>query len=443
MALHTDLYQLTMAAGYFHHGMHQKRVSMELFVRKLPSHRRFLVSAGLNRVVDSLRSLRFTEAQIDYLRQVPSLRKAMSLEFSEYLKDFRFRGDLWAMKEGTVVFEQEPLLRITGNLVEAQLVETLLLSIVNTETAVASKAARIVLAAQGDSVLEFGTRRTSPEEAVASARAAYLAGFAATSNVEAGFRYDMPISGTAAHSWTMAHESEQQAFENYVDTFGNNSLLLVDTYDTLEGTRRAIEAAGDQLKGVRLDSGDLLELSISVRKLLDEAGLKDAIIVASGDLNEYRIKELKAQGAQIDYWGVGTELARCKDAPSLGGVYKLVYDHELDRPVAKLSSGKQTLPGCHQVYRVQRDGQFCEDVIGHDKEFHVNAEPLLTQFLKEGELCQKVPSLAQSRAHARAQLAALPKDIVAIELDKPLQNYPVRISSGLETTIQTVQKRAS
>ena len=242
--LHTDLYQLSMAAGYFHRGVHRKRVSFELFVRRLPPHRRYMVFAGLETVLDHLRNLRFTEAHLDYLRTVPALRPAMSFELQEYLRDFRFSGEVWAMPEGTVAFAQEPLIRVTGTLFEAQLVETFLLSAVNTETAAASKAARVVTAAQGRPVLEFGTRRTSPEEAVQTARAAYLAGFAATSNVEAGYRWDIPLAGTAAHSWTMAHPTEREAFEAYLAVYPEaRTTLLVDTYDTLDGVRNAIRAA--------------------------------------------------------------------------------------------------------------------------------------------------------------------------------------------------------
>src|SRR5688572_9009226 len=237
-ALMVDLYQVTMAAGYFKHGLHDKRVSFELFFRRLPPNRRFMVAAGLETCLTYLRSLRFTESQIDYLRDVPALRSAMSFEFVEFLRDFRFRGDVHAMPEGTVCFANEPMVRVTGTLLEAQLVETFLLSAINTESVVASKAARIVRAAGNSECLEFGTRRTSPEEAVATARAAFLAGFSATSNVEAGYRFDIPVAGTAAHSWTMSHPSEQEAFAHYLSAFPNHTVLLVDTYDTIEGIKR-------------------------------------------------------------------------------------------------------------------------------------------------------------------------------------------------------------
>lgn len=441
--LHTDLYQLTMAAGYFHRGLHARRVSFELFVRRLPKNRRYLVFAGLEAVLEHLRELRFTESQIDYLRTVPALRPAMSFEFVEFLRGFRFRGDVWAMPEGTVAFAREPLIRVTGTLLEAQLVETHLLSVVNSQTAVASKAARINEAAEGRRVLEFGTRRTSPTEAVDTARAAYLSGFAATSNVEAGYRHDIPLAGTAAHSWTMAHETELRAFENYLAVYPpERTTLLVDTYDTLEGVDRAIEASKGTLGAVRLDSGDLAALAVGARARLDAAGMTDTKIVATGDLNETRIAELLAQGAPVDVFGVGTELVRSTDSPHLGGVYKLVHDHTDDRPVAKFSEGKETLPGLHQVYRVERDGQAQCDVIGTLEEFHVDAKPLLLPWMEEGRLVRPLPSLADLRHTARTQLAALPEAVRDLGPCEPGdETYPVQISDALGALLERVRRR--
>lgn len=442
MDLLTDLYQLTMAAGYFHRGVHRKRVSFELFVRRLPAHRRYMVFAGLETVLEHLRTLRFTEAHLDYLRSVPALRPAMTFELCEYLKDFRFSGEVWAMPEGTVAFAQEPLIRVTGTLFEAQLVETFLLSAVNTETAAATKAARLVTAAQGRPMLEFGTRRTSPEEAVMTARAAYLAGFEATSNVAAGYRWDIPLAGTAAHSWTMAHATEREAFEAYLAIYPQErTTLLVDTYDTLEGVKNAIRAAPGGLGGVRLDSGDLELLARQSRALLDEAGFRETRIVATGDLNEHKIQALLAASAPIDVFGVGTELARFVDSPNLGAVYKIVHDHDLDRPVLKLSEGKVTLPGVHQVYRITRDGQACGDVVGTVGEFHVDAEPLLVPWLKDGALCRPLPSLASIRRTCRQQVAALPEAVrdVGPGADTP---YPVRTSDTLDDLVAEVQRRS-
>lgn len=440
-ALMTDLYQLTMGAGYFAHRLHEKRVSFELFIRKLPPERRYLVFAGLETVLTYLADLRFTESEIAYVREVPGLRRAMSLELVEYLRDFRFRGDVWAMPEGTVAFANEPLVRVTGSLFEAQLVETFLLSAINTETMIASKAARIVRAAAGGSVLEFGTRRTSPEEAIASARAAFIAGFVGTSNVEAGYRYDIPVLGTAAHSWTMVHETELEAFEHYTQAFPESTILLIDTYDTLEGARRAIKAAGSKLKGVRLDSGDLAELSCAVRAILDEAGLRSTEIIASGDLNEYKIRDLKAAGAPIGAWGVGTDLVRSRDNPSLGGVYKMVYDHTADRPVAKFSQSKASLPGLHQVFRRTRQGKSVSDVVGTLPEFHVDSTPLLVEWMTDGKLVRELPSLAKLRAIARAQLEALSDVLHKFEPETEAEQYPVKISDALAVLIEHVRDR--
>jgi nicotinate phosphoribosyltransferase len=440
-ALITDLHQLTMAAGYFKHGLHEKRVSFELFVRRLPRHRRYLLAAGLETALGFLARLRFSEAQLEYLADVPALRSAMSFPFVEYLRGFRFRGDVRAVAEGTVVFAEEPLLRVTGTLLEASLVETFLLSAINAETAVASKAARIVRAAGGAEVLELGTRRTSPEEAVTAARAAFLAGFSATSNVEAGYRWDLPLAGNAAHSWTMSHADELEAFAHYVDAFPRHATLLVDTYDTLEGTRRAIQAAGQRLRGVRLDSGDLLELSRAVRGLLDEAGLTGTRIIASGDLDEHKILALRSVGAPIDVFAVGTQLVRPSDDPSLGGVYKLVYDHTEDRSVAKLSEGKVSLPGLHQVFRLFRDGKAERDVVGMQPEWHLDSEPLLVDWMREGRMVCPLPSLPEIRAHARRQLDALPDALHALEPHDGTPPYEVQLSDALTALLGEVRKR--
>ena len=302
-ALRTDLYQLTMAAGYFHRGLTDGIATCEMFVRRLPRRRRYLLAMGLSRALQYLTELRFTEEEVAFLGTVPALRDAMTPAFAAYLRDLRFTGDVWAIPEGTAVFAGEPLVRVRAPIVEAQIVETFLLSAINHATLVASKAARVVHAAGSSGsppadVMEFGTRRTHPDAAVDAARAAYCAGFVGTSNVEAGLRWGVPVMGTAAHMWTMAHPSEEEAFAGYVATFPSASILLIDTYDTLRGARRAAAVAGDKLKGVRLDSGDLLALSRAVRIILDEHGCHSARIVASGDLNEHRIAELRAASAR-------------------------------------------------------------------------------------------------------------------------------------------------
>ena len=442
-ALCTDLYQLTMAAGYFHRGMRGAVATCEMFVRRLPSARRYLVAMGLEEVLDFLERLRFEADEIEYLAALPALRDAMTPDFRRYLAELRFTGEVWAAPEGTIVFENEPLVRVRAPLIEAQLIETFLLSTVNHATMVASKAARIVHAAGDAGVMEFGTRRTHPEAAVDAARAACAAGCVGTSNVEAGLRFDLPVMGTAAHMWTMAHPTEEAAFESYVTVFPTATILLIDTYDTVRGAERAARVAKERLRGVRLDSGDLLALSRAVRQVLDEGGCRSAKIVASGDLNEYRIAELRRAGAPIDLYGVGTELVCSVDAPALGGVYKLV---EIERdgvksPIAKFSEAKATLPGPHQVLRSRgADGRFERDVIVLEDEVAPPAEPLLEQVFAGGKRLKPSERIASIQARVRAGLVSLPPHL--LELDLAGAPYPVGVSARLAALVEEVRATA-
>ncbi len=418
-ALRTDLYQLTMAAGYFHRGMQNRHATCEMFVRRLPKRRRYLVAMGIERVLEYLENLRFAEDEIEYLKSLPALRDAMSEPFCDFLRNLRFRGDMWAMPEGTVVFANEPFIRISGPIVEAQLVETYLLSAVNHATMIASKASRVVHAAGDANVMEFGTRRTHPDAAVTAARSAYAAGFVGTSNVHAGKQFGIPVMGTAAHIWTMAHATEEEAFANYVETFPSASILLIDTYDTLRGAERAARIARDKLKGVRLDSGDLLTLSKAVRQILDAEGCKSAKIVASGDLNEYKITALRSAGAPIDLYGVGTDLVASLDSPALGGVYKLVEIEQDGKviPVCKFSENKATYPGPHQVFRfVDGAGKLSRDVIALADEDPSNlgegqAEALLVPRMRAGVRTSPPESLDTIRARVRGEMARLPESL--------------------------------
>lgn len=418
-ALCTDLYQLTMAAGYFHRGMTGAVATCEMFVRRLPRRRRYLIAMGLERVLAYLEGLRFTEEEIAYLGTVPALRDAMTPAFADYLRALRFTGDVDAMPEGTAAFAHEPMVRVRAPLVEAQLVETFLLSAINHATMIASKAARVVEAAGSAAVIEFGTRRTHPDAALDAARAAYAVGFAGTSNVEAGRRFGVPVTGTAAHMWTMAHASEEEAFASYTAVFPSASILLIDTYDTLRGASRAATIAREKLKGVRLDSGDLLELSRGVRAILDEHGCTTAQIVVSGDLNEIRIAELRAAGAPIDTYGVGTDLVTSLDAPALGGVYKLVLLEQggTKRPIAKFSEGKATLPGAHQVLRFHdAAGKIARDLITLEDEPADPAwgdapTPLLIPVMRGGKRTAKAEPLASIRARAQQARASLPAEL--------------------------------
>jgi nicotinate phosphoribosyltransferase len=409
--LTTDLYQLTMMAGYFVQGRHERtRASFELFVRRLPQGRNFLVAAGLASLVDYLQGLRFSEEEIDWLRRSEALCAAPPA-FVDYLREFRFTGDLWAMPEGTPLFANEPMLRVTAPMAQAQLVETAALAFCNFQTSVASKAARVVEAARGRVVMEYGARRAHGLDAARlAARSAWLAGTSGTSFVEAGREFGIPLSGTMAHSWVMAAESEARAFSDYAALFGNHSILLLDTYDTLAAARQ-VAASGLRPAGVRLDSGDLATLSRGVRAILDAAGLTTTKILVSGDLDEHSIAALVDAGAPIDGFGVGTSLVTSADAPALGGVYKLVEIEEdgTVRLVMKRSEAKATLPGRKQVWRVFAGGRAERDVIALAGEPPIpGGVPLLREVMRDGTLVAAVPSLAAARARCASRLAELP-----------------------------------
>lgn len=440
-ALHTDLYQLTMLASYFHRGMHETPAVCEMFVRRMPPNRRFLVVCGLEQALDYLEGLRFSDAQIEALREIPALRGAMSHAFVEYLRAFRFRGSVFAMPEGTLAFENEPFVRVEAPLGEAQLVETALLSILNHQTLIASKAARVVLAAKGRPVLEFGSRRTHGDAAVDVARAAYIAGFEGSSNVEAFYRYQVPARGTMAHMYVMASDDEEEAFRRYGELF-SRSTYLVDTYDTLTGTQRALDAVGDDLAAVRIDSGDLALMSKKVRALLKARGREDVKIVLSSDLDEYELARLDEAG-DFDAAGVGTRLATSDDAPSLGGVYKLVRIG--DRPVAKFSEQKITYPGAHQVYRHSKDGRFSFDHLGmtEEKSYEfVGAEPLLVPVMAGGDVLHREP-IHEMRRRAREGLERLPDALREIGEREAAHRaiYPVRPSEQLLAVLARCKER--
>jgi nicotinate phosphoribosyltransferase len=427
-ALSTDLYELTMIGGYYVAGL-SGRATFDLFVRQLPPTRTYLVAAGLEQALDFLESLRFTTEEIDYLRTVPALKKLPRSFFDDYLAGFRFTGDVSAVEEGTPVFAQEPLMRVTAPLAEAQLVETALIAEVMFPTSVASRASRVVEAAAGRSVMEFGARRAHGIDAgVRAARAAYVAGFDSTSIVEAGKRFGIPLSGTMAHSWVMAFANEADAFRAYADVFREDAVLLIDTYDTVAAARM-IAASGLKPRAVRLDSGDVVALSREVRRIFDEHGLRETAIVASGDLDERRIAEIVSAGAPIDGFGVGTAISTSSDAPALSGVYKLAEIEREHRfvPVIKKSPGKQTYPGCKQVWRVMRDGVASEDVLTlQDDQAPSDARPLLKEVMKKGVRLSR-PSLTEIRERCRQQVAQLPHDVRRLIDGK---NYPVRITIG-------------
>jgi nicotinate phosphoribosyltransferase len=425
-ALNTDLYELTMAAGYFAAGKANDVATFELAVRRLPESRNFLLAAGLEQVIEYLTSLRFEQHEIDYLRSLDQFRNVPP-EFFVFLKDMRFTGDLFAMPEGTPVFAGEPILTVRAPIIQAQLVETYLLSSITYQTTIASKAIRCVLAARGRSVVEFGSRRAhSPEAGPLAGRAAYLAGCTGTSNAEAGRRYGIPVFGTAAHSWVMSFGDEEASFRALQKLLGESTVYLVDTYDPLEGTRLAIRL-GRPIWGVRLDSGDLAAQGREVRRLLDDAGLHDVKIMATNDLNEHRIAALLEAGAPIDSFGVGTELATSADAPSLSAVYKLVELQcgESHIYTAKYSQEKSTLPGAKQIYR-----SIESDVITlyNDSESQPKGEPLLSPIILRGELVKSYPALTDLQSRARDRVSNLPARLLSL---KPADPYPVRVSGRL------------
>lgn len=423
----TDLYELTMAAGYFEAGKSSETATFEFTIRRLPANRNFVVVAGLPQVVDYLLNLSFTSEEIDYLRGLEQFRN-VSAGFFDYLRDFRFTGDLFAVPEGTTLFAGEPVLTVRAPIVEGQIPETYLLSAMGFQTLIASKAARCVESGGGRAVVEFGTRRAhTPEAGVLGARAAYIGGCAGTSNTLAGFRYGIPVMGTSAHSWVMSFPCQMEAFRKLQKVLGQATVQLLDTYDTLEGARQAAKL-GAPLWGVRLDSGDFLGLSRQVRAILDEAGLRQARIMATGDLDEYRIRELVSAGAPIDAFGVGTQLATSADAPSMGTIYKLVEVEicGIKRFTAKFSQDKSSLPGSKQVFR-----DVARDVVARSGECG-KGEALMRPVILGGQLVEPLPTLEQARARAAEYVAKLPAALRELEIAEP---WPVIYSRELRLLI--------
>lgn len=412
-SLKTDLYQLTMMAAQFYKGLHNQQVTCEAFIRKLPPERQFLIMAGTEEIKRFLLSLRFTKDDIKFLKTVPAIKEIMNVSnFDKFLEDFKFTGNLWAMAEGEVAFAGEPLVRVSGTLPEVHIAETFILSVLNHDIKVASKAARIVLAARGKPVLEFGTRRTHHEAAVNAARAAYLAGFAATSNVEASRRYGIPLKGTMSHMWVMINSNERKAFQLFKSAY-KEPVLLIDTYDTLKGAQLATEIP--RLSGVRLDSGNLNYLSKEVRNILNVNKCRSAKIIVSGDLNEYSIDELSRAGAPIDCFAVGTELVVSSDVPSLGAVYKVVYDDSNDKPLIKMSPGKTTIPGRKQVFLDQRNGEWSHLLaIENSITPSEKLTPLLDQHIKAGISVSEDVGLEVSRRYCNAALLSLHSNLASL-----------------------------
>ena len=435
----TDFYELTMAAGYYAHDI-RRRATFELYVRKLPRNRSFLVAAGLEQALSYLESLRFSTETIRLLKGHPAFAR-VPREFFRYLSKFRFAADVYAVPEGTVVFPGEPLLSVRGPVIDAQIVETLLLTTICYQTAVASKAARIVHAARGRPVADFGSRRAhGPQAGLLAARAAYVAGCAATSNVLAGQELDIPVTGTQAHSWVMAFTDEMESFKRYHEVFPESTILLIDTYDTLEGARRAA-SIGPAVKAVRLDSGDIVSLSRKVRKILDDAGLRHVKIIASSDLNEHRIDRILRRGGRVDMFGVGTEMVALKDDPALSGVYKLVEIERNGRfqPATKLSRGKPSLPHLKQVRRrFTSRGRFLSDTVCLYNE-RLPGEPLLRPVMRKGKIVRRLPEMREIQRYCREQLKRLPPRLLDISKRAA---YRVRISPKLRQAHEEAIRKA-
>lgn len=431
-ALTTDLYQLTMAAGYWRADLTEP-ATFELFVRRLPPRRAYLVAAGLGDALAFLETARFTDAERAWLRQLPQFAHTPPAFFDDYLRSFSFTGSVHAVAEGTPIFAGEPIVRVTAPLPEAQLVETALLATIAFATNVATKAARVVCAAAGRPVIEFGARRAhGVGAAVAAARAAYIGGCAGTSLVEAGRRYGIPISGTMAHSWVQAFADEVEAFREFSRTFPDSAVYLLDTYDTLAATDKLI-ASGLKPPTVRIDSGDEITLSRDVRAKLDAAGLRDTRIFATGDLDEDRIATIVAAQAPIDGFGVGTAISTVSDAPALSAVYKLVevHRHGASAGVIKESPGKKTWPCPKQVWRVIERGRAARDVIAAaDEAAPAGSVGLLENVMEGGRRLRPSLSASAIRDAAQNAIAMLPERLLALDA---ADDYPVTISDRLTT----------
>ncbi len=475
LALLTDLYQITMAYGYWKLGLHSRQAVFHLYFRKPPFGGGYAIAAGLADAVEFIRTLRFEAEDLDYLNSLTGNdgQPLFDRGFTDYLRGLEWNLDIDAIPEGTVVFPNEPLVRVTGSILQAQLLETTLLTLVNFPTLVATKAARVCHAAQGQPVVEFGLRRAQGiDGALTASRAAYLGGCAATSNVLAGRMFGIPVKGTHAHSWVISFDSESEAFEAYAQVQPNNCTLLVDTFDTLSGVRAAAEtgvqmrARGQRLAAIRLDSGDLAYLSAEARRILDEAGLEDTKILVSNDLNETIIESIRQQGGQIDMWGVGTQLVTAYDQPSLGGVYKLSavrergadpweYKLKLSEQVAKIS-----IPGVLQVRRYRNGSRFVADAVWSEphgvgdppqivdptdatrtrslNDPRLQGEDLLVPVFRRGRQVHEPAPLEEARARVQTQLGGLHS---AIKRHLNPHEYPVGLSANLhELRVRLIQE---
>jgi nicotinate phosphoribosyltransferase len=433
VSLLIDLYELTMAQCYFAYKP-KTWASFELFVRELPQSRSYLVAAGLADILEYIKNLKFERKALAYLEK----QRLFSPAFLTYLSRFKFSGELWAMREGEIFFAQEPVIRVTAPLIEAQILESFFLNTVHLQSMIASKASRVVTAAAGRNCFDFALRRTHGQDAgIKVPRCAYIAGFSGTSCVLAGKLYNIPVAGTMAHSFIMSFKNEPEAFSVYTRSFPAKSILLVDTYNTKKGIANAITAGlllkqrGEHLRGIRLDSGDIVSLSKWARRMLDAAGLDYVKIFASGNLDEFKISELLKKGACVDNFGVGTHMGTSVDAPALDVIYKICEVSDSRGrffPTMKLSRGKVTYPGRKQVFRLRdKRKKFSKDVLALEKE-KIAGRPLLIKVVEGGKVIYRAPSLGKIRDFTRRNLATFPEKLKAV---RARYKYPVVVSPQL------------
>ncbi len=442
MILATDFYQLTMSAAYYQYNLennineNDEKASFELFIRQYPKNRNYLIFAGLEQAIYYLLNARFTERTIEFLRKKEVFKNLDSSFYDVYLPNFKFKLNVWSMKEGDYFFPNEPIMRIQGPMIHAQLAETFLLNVINYQTLVASKASRVRNIAPNKVLLEFGTRRShSPLAGVYAARASYIAGFDGTSNVIADLELGINSTGTMAHSFVQRFNSEIESFNTYYDIYKENSIFLIDTYDTEEGARKSCKF-GNKIRGVRIDSGNLIDHAKKVRNILDKEGCDKVLIVASSDLNEYKIKEILDNKAPIDAFGIGTELATSRDDPTISGVYKLIEYN--DAPKIKVSEEKLTYPGIKQIDRIfDRSGIFKEDILRLDEEFEVpNSKPLLIPIMMDGKLIYDLPKIDEIRQYYLKNMETLPKGYKVL---KENHLFRLKISQKLESLTESLK----
>jgi nicotinate phosphoribosyltransferase len=436
MGLFTDLYELTMAQVYFEKRV-DKTAVFNFFIR--PTNRRnYFLFSGLEFLIDYLLNLKYTKEDIEFLKSTGKFKE----DFLRYLENFRFTGNLYSVDEGEIVFPNEPIVQVEAPILQAQIIETFLINTLQISILVGTKALRCYSVAQDKTLIDFGTRRAHGVDAsIIAARSSYIGCFAGTSNVFAGKMFGIPIYGTMAHSFIMAHETEEEAFRNFASVYPDNTIFLIDTYDTIEGLKNAIKVAkkkGVKIKGVRIDSGNLLTLSREVRKILNNNGFRDSIILASGGINEYKIKELVEEKAPIDAFGVGTELVTSADLPYLDCAYKLVeYNKE---PKMKLGYKKITMPYKKQLYRVFRDGKILKDVISHFDESVENGMQMLKLYIKDGELIENIPSLQEIKQKTLTNFNTIPDILKSLtqhitllpEISKQLAKSTEELESSLK-----------